>query len=261
MRNLTKNLSSMSIAFLSIFCSAAPSHGQENIFPTLVGGWRDINSAFTVVITEDGRVFSQDGTLSGAVERKIEGGGNFAFENSRGQRCSYDIAFLGAPMQGATSWGLRNDSKGTGCFRTGVFVKTAEPKATAKTSATDWAGGAREVERDASPLKFTSQCHESHLLLDFIYVDAGNNLRMTSKHIIDNEAPGNYEIFNIADATGAPIKSDREVYVYATRIGAYIWPDQNTPPDNVKYFQFKNSETGVKTFRKVTNGIVFPCKL
>ena len=108
--------------------SAHHASAQVNIFPQLIGTWRDINNAFTIVIEESGRVYSQDGRLSGSVERSIQGGGNFAFEGTN-FRCAYDIVVLSAPMEGATSWGLRDDRNFEKCFKTGVFVrvKTGQP--------------------------------------------------------------------------------------------------------------------------------------
>jgi hypothetical protein len=112
-----------------VACSLIVGHGiaaaQENIFPKMIGKWRELTSATTVIVESDGKVYSAGSTIYGTVERSVEGGGNFAFENEN-TRCVYDILFLGPPLLGAASWGLRSEKKPGSCFKTGTFVKAAD---------------------------------------------------------------------------------------------------------------------------------------
>jgi hypothetical protein len=106
-----------------VFSFAEIAFAQENIFPRMVGKWRELATATTIIVEPDGAVFAQGGPFYGQIERSIEGGGNFAFEN-RENRCVYDIAFL---ENGGSSWGLRHETKPGTCPKTGNFVKISEP--------------------------------------------------------------------------------------------------------------------------------------
>ena len=105
---------------VAMFPFAEIAFAQENIFPRMIGKWREINTATTIVIEPDGRVFSQGGPISGQVERSIIGGGNFAFEN-KNYRCVYDIQPLGGGS--SSSWGLRFEKMPDTCPKTGLYVK------------------------------------------------------------------------------------------------------------------------------------------
>src|SRR4051812_16240800 len=96
---------------LLIVCSAllmaSAASAQENVFPRMVGKWREMATATTVVIEPDGTVFANDGPIYGQVQRSITGGGNFAFENKRAQ-CVYDIVLVKDDTE--ASWGLRHEA-------------------------------------------------------------------------------------------------------------------------------------------------------
>jgi TPR repeat protein len=107
------------------------AEAQENVFPRMVGEWRELNTATTVIIKPDGSVFSKGGPLRGAVQRSITGGGNFSFENEKAQ-CSYDIVLLAEDT--TASWGLKNETitPGSGaepgfCLKNGHFMRIETP--------------------------------------------------------------------------------------------------------------------------------------
>lgn len=110
----------LAIFFVSLFSTSALS--QENVFPRMVGTWRDITNGQTIIIEKDGTVFSKGLSINGAVERSIDGGGNFAFEGGA-KRCAYDIVFLGAPMAGATNWALTAERLPGTCFKIATFIR------------------------------------------------------------------------------------------------------------------------------------------
>lgn len=112
-----------------------PAVAQENVFQRMVGEWREVNTATTVIISPDGGVFAKTGPIRGSVERSITGGGNFSFENEKA-KCSYDIVLLDDDTK--ASWGLVNEkihedggaSPGY-CLKTGNLfrIETAAEKA------------------------------------------------------------------------------------------------------------------------------------
>jgi TPR repeat protein len=109
---------------------ATAASAQENVFPRMVGKWREMNTATTVVIEPDGTVFANGSHIYGQVQRTITSGGNFAFENDKAQ-CVYDIALLQEDT--TASWGFRSETihdsaveKGF-CPRNGYFVRIETP--------------------------------------------------------------------------------------------------------------------------------------
>ncbi|SFU42789.1 hypothetical protein SAMN02799631_00642 [Methylobacterium sp. 174MFSha1.1] len=119
-QTITRTLAIVLLCLLMVSIVSSPVRAQNSLFNRLVGKWREINSATTVIIEADGRVFSQGGPVFGVVRSgEIDGGGNFAFENTK-SRCVYDIAFL---ETGGASWGLRYESGSGSCYKTGLFFK------------------------------------------------------------------------------------------------------------------------------------------
>lgn len=115
----------------SLVLFAGAAQAQENVFPRMVGKWREMNTATTVLIEADGTVFAAGSPIYGQVQRTITGGGNFAFENQKAQ-CAYDIALL---MDDTTaSWGLRHETINDPsvqpgfCLKTGHFVRIESPE-------------------------------------------------------------------------------------------------------------------------------------
>lgn len=109
---------------------------QENFFPRLVGEWREINTATSIIISEDGAVFSRspDDPIHGQVERSIMAGGNFALENDR-VRCAYDIVMLKGDTE--SSWGLRSEMLKPGaalergsCPKSGHYIRVSSGEGT-----------------------------------------------------------------------------------------------------------------------------------
>jgi hypothetical protein len=90
---------------LAFACTAAQA--QENVFPRLVGEWREPTTATSVIIRSDGNVFTRTSSpISGSVAGSITGGGNFTFENEKAQ-CSYNIALYDDDTK--ANWGLANE--------------------------------------------------------------------------------------------------------------------------------------------------------
>jgi hypothetical protein len=135
---------------------------QESIFPRMVGKWRELTSASTIIVDPDGKVFSAGSPIFGSAGRSIEGGGNFAFENAS-TRCVYDVTFLGAPLQGATSWGLRSEKILDSCPKAGTFVRVPPETNPPPTAPTGQTPVASSVAKDVEEAKKTAQPTSSYM--------------------------------------------------------------------------------------------------
>jgi hypothetical protein len=161
---------------------------QENVFPRMVGRWREINTATTIIVEPDGRVFAAGSPVYGAVERAITGGGNFAFENER-NRCVYDIEFLGGDQ---ASWGLRYESVPGQCFRTGFFIKVPPVQ-----------------PRRTYSFLLKNECRLTEIDLFVMYKKIDGEWELASEYAIK---PG--ETRQVKNDLGEPIASPQNVFRY-----------------------------------------------
>jgi hypothetical protein len=95
---------------------------DENPLPKLIGTWRNVDTLVTILITRDGAVFSRGGGLPGAMQRSIDGSGNFEIRGKRDDGsivdCAYAISFL---ADKGSVWSLKKDEPTGACLRGGRF--------------------------------------------------------------------------------------------------------------------------------------------
>jgi hypothetical protein len=123
--------SSLASIFSILACAFVvpdPANAQGNQFQELVGTWKNTNADVTIVIGQDGSVHSQDGGLSGTMQRSVGGGRSFVIQGRRNDQspaeCVYDISYV---EDKTSDWGLKKESPIGACLKGGRFVKVESP--------------------------------------------------------------------------------------------------------------------------------------
>ena len=122
------SLASITSIFAWALVVLDPAKAQGDQFQKLVGTWKNTNTDVTVVIGQDRSVHSQDGGLSGTMQRSVGGGRTFVIQGRRNDQspveCAYDISFA---EDKTSDWGLTKESPIGACLKGGRFVKVDSP--------------------------------------------------------------------------------------------------------------------------------------